>query len=102
MKFYVKLYVEKCRLICFSKKTTPSISLYLLKNNSLDIVNVVKDLVILSSENCIPMLTAILLSAKVESLGWSEKVDTRAILVLYNSFIGSILEYNCIICAPCY
>jgi ribonuclease P/MRP protein subunit RPP40 len=104
----MKLNVCKCKAMCFSRKTVPSVPYYSLEGEQLKIINVIKDLgLFLDSNLSFHEHYDFLISRGRKMLGclkrWTADFkNTRTIIILYNSLLRSTLEYNCVIWSPFY
>jgi ribonuclease P/MRP protein subunit RPP40 len=100
----MKLNVCKCKAMCFSRKTVPSVPYYSLEGEQLEIISVIKDLgLFLDSNLSFHEHYDFLISRGRKMLGWTvDFMNTRAIIILYNSLVRSTLEYNCVIWSPFY
>jgi hypothetical protein len=104
----MKLNVCKCKAMCFSRKTVPSVPYYSLEGEQLEIINAIKDLGLFFDSNLsFHEHYDFLISRGRKMLGclkrWTvDFKNTRAIIILYNSLVRSILEYNCVIWSPFY
>ena len=105
---HMSLNIKKCKAMCFSRKSRPSVPLYLLENTPLDIVSNAKDLgIYLDTKLSFVSHCEYVVSRGRKLLGclkrWTVNFSNiRTILILYYSLVRSILEFNCVNWSPFY
>mgnify|MGYP005983694967 FL=1 len=94
--------------MCFSRKSQPSIPLYLLNKEPLKVVDNVKDLgIYLDKKLSFVDHYDYIVARSRKILGcikrWTANFkNIRSIVILFNSLVRSILEFNCISWSPFY
>lgn len=102
------LNIKKCQIIQFTKKKKVTIFPYKILNVPLEHVNIVRDLGVLfdSKLSFRTHYDSIIVRAR-RTLGFVYRVTKpfrkkESLIILYTSFVRSVLEYCCTIWSPCY
>ncbi|XP_048004850.1 uncharacterized protein LOC125240797 [Leguminivora glycinivorella] len=102
----LQLNVSKCKVISFSRSKTPVTYSYCLQSVSLERVRSIRDLgVIIDSGLTFQDHIVDMCKKANKNLGFIMRIasqfrDTRIALVLYNAFVRSRMEFNCIVWDP--